>query len=186
MPPAAAYPVTRLLPIVRRELLLASRRRETFWTRCGTAAVTGGVLFAVILASNAPPARISQLVFWALKLILFAFCLFAGVRYTADALSGERREGTLGLLFLTDLRGHDVVIGKLATTSLNAFFGLLASLPLLAMPLLLGGISPGEVWRTMLVLVNTLVFSLALGLAVSAFRRATNGTLSWAPDCGSC
>ena len=84
----------------------------------------------------------------------FTFCLFAGVRYTADALSAERREGTVGLLFLTDLRGYDVVIGKLTITSLNAFFGVLGALPLLAVPVLIGGVSAGEVYRVMLVLIN--------------------------------
>ena len=32
------------------------------------------------------------------------------MRNTADSLSAEKREGTLGLLFLTDLRGYDVVL----------------------------------------------------------------------------
>ena len=35
----------------------------------------------------------------------------------------------LGLLFLTDLRGHDIVLGKLAATSLRAVFGLVAIVP---------------------------------------------------------
>ncbi|HQU46125.1 MAG TPA: hypothetical protein PK867_25150, partial [Pirellulales bacterium] len=41
---------------------------------------------------------------------------------TADCISSERREGTLGLLFLTDLRGHDVVLGKLVVAGLGAFY----------------------------------------------------------------
>ena len=31
---------------------------------------------------------------------------------TADCLSEEKREGTLGLLFLTDLRGYDIVVSS--------------------------------------------------------------------------
>ena len=42
----------------------------------------------------------------------FGLCLLAGVLLTADCLSEEKREGTLGLLFLTDLKGYDVVLGK--------------------------------------------------------------------------
>ena len=44
----------------------------------------------------------------------------------------------MGLIFLTDLKGYDVVLGKLAATSLNGFYGLLAVFPLLAFPLLTG------------------------------------------------
>jgi hypothetical protein len=32
----------------------------------------------------------------------------------------EKREGTIGLLIFTDLRGHEVVLGKLLATSLRA------------------------------------------------------------------
>ena len=64
------------------------------------------------------------------------YCLFSGRISTADCLSEEKREGTLGLLFLTDLKGYDVVLGKLAATSVSAFYGLLAALPVLAVPVL--------------------------------------------------
>ena len=40
------------------------------------------------------------------------FCAVAGIRATADSISSEKREGTIGLLLLTDLRGYDIVIGK--------------------------------------------------------------------------
>ena len=161
--------MTRLLPIVQRELSVASRRRGTYWTRVGTAAVVGGVLFAMAGTTRQPASFVSHVIFQVLTVMTFGYCLLAGIRYTADALSEERRGGTLGLLFLTDLRGYDVVVGKLAVTSMNAFFGLLAAIPLLAVPVMMGGVSMAEFWRVSLVLINTLLFSLAVGLAVSAF-----------------
>ena len=90
---------------------------------------------------------------------------------TADALSQEKRGGTLGLLFLTDLRGYDVVVGKLAASSVHAFFGLLAVAPIMGLPVLIGGVE----FRTFLLiftaLVTTLFFSLSAGLLVSAFCK---------------
>jgi ABC-type Na+ efflux pump permease subunit len=99
------------------------------------------------------------------------FCLFAGRRSAADCLSEEKRDGTLGLLFLTDLKGYDIVLGKLAATSLSGFYGLLAVFPVLAVPILMGGITNGEFWRVVLVLANTFLFSLAVGIFVSALSR---------------
>jgi ABC-type Na+ efflux pump permease subunit len=93
------------------------------------------------------------------------------VRATSDCISEEKREGTLGLLFLTDLRGHDVVLGKLVAAALGSFYGLLAFLPMLAISLVAGGVTGGEYWRMVLVLTNTLFFSLAIGLLVSAISR---------------
>jgi hypothetical protein len=78
------------------------------------------------------------------------------------------------------LRGYDVVGGKLVASSLNAFYGLIAIFPLLAIPLLMGGITNGEFWRTTLVLLNTFLFSLSVGMFVSSIskypRKAFIGT----------
>jgi ABC-type transport system involved in multi-copper enzyme maturation permease subunit len=90
---------------------------------------------------------------------------------TADCVSGEKRDGTLGLLFLTDLESYDVVFGKMAATSLHAVYGLLCVLPSLALCLLLGGVTMGEFWRTTAVLVVTMFMSLTIGLATSVLSR---------------
>jgi hypothetical protein len=170
------------LPIVNRELRVASRRRGTYWSRCVTAvlAIIGGAIVYLLNFDDAPH-DISVALFIVLSIGAFIYCLFTGVRSTADCLSEEKREGTLGLLFLTDLRGYDVVGGKLVATSLNAFYGLLAILPVLAIPLLMGGITNGEFWRMALVLVNTFFFSLATGMLMSSLsqspRRAMAATL---------
>ena len=84
------------------------------------------------------------------------------------------------MLFLTDLRGYDVVFGKLLSHSLRAFYGVLAAFPVLALPLLVGGVTGGEFALSMLVIANTLFFSLALGLFVSTvsrdYTKAMSGT----------
>jgi hypothetical protein len=166
-----------LFPIVQRELNLASRRAGTYWLRFGAAALVSGISVTLALGHRQSPSRLGQNLFAVLSILAFAYCLLAGIRYTADALSEERREGTLGLLFLTDLRGFDVVVGKLAVTSLHAFFGLLAIFPMLGLPLLLGGVTGIEFWRVTLVLLNTLMFSLSIGLLVSTFGTNERGVM---------
>lgn len=131
--------------------------------------------------TSTSPAELGRNLFATLAGVTLAVCLLAGAFLTADCLSEEKREGTIGLLFLTDLKGYDVVLGKLAATSLNSFYGLLAIFPILALPMLLGGVSGAEFGRVMLALLVTLLFSLASGLAVSALSResraAAAGTL---------
>src|SRR5207247_6617314 len=101
----------------------------------------------------------------------FVCCLFIGARLTADSLSAEKREGTLGLLFLTDLKGYDVVLGKLAATSVNSVYALLAIVPVMALPVQMGGVTAAELWQSALVLLNTLFFSMAAGVFVSTLSR---------------
>jgi ABC-type transport system involved in multi-copper enzyme maturation permease subunit len=118
-----------------------------------------------------------RLLFDSLSGILFVFCLVEGVRQTADCLSQEKREGTLGLLFLTELSGRDVVLGKLAATSLGSFFALLAAFSVLAVALPAGGVTAGEFWRTALVLLSTLLAGLAWGMWASARRQIEGRSL---------
>ena len=160
------------LPIVERELRVAARRPGTVWTRVA-AAVGALTVMAFCLSVNVGQnsGTIGAGMFYGLAWLAMIHCISVGVRTTADSLSEEKREGTLGLLFLTDLRGHDVVLGKLFATSLNAFYGLLAIFPVLAVPLLMGGLARDEVLRAVLVLLNTFLCSLAVGLAVSSLTR---------------
>ena len=127
----------------------------------------------VILLVNfgAPPQILGQNIFLGLSILCMIYCVLSGRISTADCLSEEKREGTLGLLFLTDLKGYDIVLGKLVSTSLGGLYGLLAVLPVLALPLLMGGVTNGEFWRIVLVLVNTFLFSLAIGIFGSAISR---------------
>ncbi len=160
------------LPIVARELRVAARRSGTYWARLQMALLAilcgGGLAIADFGASQQ---FLGQQMFHLIGGLALIYCLLAGRLSTADCLSSEKREGTRGLLFLTDLKGYDVVLGKLAATSLRALYGLLAIFPMLAIPLLLGGITSGEFWRVVLVLVNTFLFSLAIGIFVSAISR---------------
>ena len=161
-----------VLPIVERGLRVAARQRATYWGRGGVALgaiCVGTIVFA--LTYDLPPAKTGRHIFEWLAGILLAYCLAYGRLATADCLSQEKREGTLGLLFLTDLKGYDVVLGKMVASSVRGFYGLLAVFPVLAVPLLLGGITSGEFWRVVLVLMNTFLFSLAIGMAGSALTR---------------
>lgn len=161
-----------ILPIVGRELRVAARRRGLHWRRVGlTLAALGIEAGVLVVCAGVRLQQIGQFIFQGLSGLLLLYALLCGRRLTADCLSAEKREGTLGLLFLTDLKGHDVVLGKLAATSLGGFYNLLAVFPVLAIPLLLGGVASGEFWRMVLLLMDTCWFSLALGILTSALSR---------------
>jgi len=163
-----------VLPIVERELRVASRRRVTYWMRVVAAsfAIVAFSWMMLTLFRDAVPSSVhGRHLFRTLFTFAFVYCLFIGSRVTADCMSEEKREGTLGLLFLTDLKGYDVVFGKLVATSLNSVYGLLAIIPVIALTVQLGGVSAGELWRASLVLLNTLFFSLAAGIFVSTVSR---------------
>lgn len=151
---------------------MASRHRNTYWTRVGVS-VVGLCIFVGLglLAAEMQAPDQGRLLFTLLANLAFVYCVFVGASATADCLSEEKREGTLGLLFLTDLKGYDVVLGKLAASSLRSIYGLLAVVPILSLAILLGGVSGGEVFRMAVILVNTLFLSLASGIFASTISR---------------
>ena len=169
------------LPVVERELRVASRKRSTFRVRlyAALAALIIGIGFYAI-ATLTPAFGMFSLgkgLFTTLTWLNLAVALCAGLFFTSDCLSEEKREGTIGFLFLTDLRGHDVVLGKLLATSLKGASALLAVFPILAITLLLGGVTGVEFWKAVLALVNALIVSLAAGLFISAISRDSQKAL---------
>lgn len=161
-------------PIIERELRLLSRQRFLCFARSGTAGcaalIASGLMFFG-LGVGASPAELGRNLFLALAVMLFAGALFAGPVLTADCLSEERRNGTLAFLFLANLRGADIVAGKLVALALPAVQCLLAVIPILGMAFFLGGVTGGELARVTLILTETLFFSLTAALAVSAVSR---------------
>lgn len=106
--------------------------------------------------------------------LFWLVCCLSGVFLTADCLSREKREGTLGLLFLTDLRGVDIILGKLTSTSLMTVLMVIGGFPVLALCVLMGGVTGAELFRTCLALLLTMLLSLSVGMFVSTFARESS------------
>ncbi len=169
------------LPIVERELRAAARHKSTYWTRFWFAAIALIVWFVILGANRRIPKNaLGHDLFLASGIIGLLFCLVAGIFLTADCLSEEKREGTLGLLFLTDLKGYDVVLGKLAATSMKAAYGLVAMFPLFGLSWLLGGVTAGEFLRVVLALIEALLLSLAVGMFVSSICQESRQAIAGA------
>ena len=161
-----------MLPIVQRELQVAARSRNFYAWRLRTGIVVVILSLGVILLTQGGlQSSRANGIFQTFCFLALLYCLIEGLRKTSDAISEEKREGTLGLLFLTDLSGLDVILGKLTAAAVRSFNTLLACVPLLAICLLLGGTTGGEFWRSVLVLLASLAASLSLCVMTSTFSR---------------
>ena len=169
-----------LLPVVQRELRVAARERNTYRVRFLAAFIT--VLFSIFslwfirAVFGEAPIRPREL-FLFLTWIAYIFVCVAGFSLTCDSISQEKRDATLGLLFLTDLKGYDIVLGKLSVAVMRGLYALIATFPVLALPLMMGGTNLIELARTTGTLLIALLFSMAMGLAVSSLMRRSWGSL---------
>lgn len=160
------------LPIVERELRVASRKRSSYVFRCLAVLMASAVCFWFLLTDQIGGQNSGAALFTSVSWISFWAALLSGLFTTADCLSSEKRLGTLRLLYLTNLRAYEVILGKLAARSLNAIYALLAVLPLLTLPVILGGVTPGEVFFVVLVLGVTLFVSVSVGMLISAISTS--------------
>jgi ABC-type transport system involved in multi-copper enzyme maturation permease subunit len=156
-----------VLPIIERELRVQARRPLARWTRLGLTAVATLLVANYVSSwslyrSPGQNGMAFQVLAWTGFLLALAAAFF-----TADAISSERREGTLGLLFLTDLSGLEVTVGKVSAALVTGVYVFIGFAPVLMLALLPGGVTGGEVARVTLVLVATLLVALSVGAWIS-------------------
>ncbi|MCX5790321.1 MAG: ATP-binding protein [Elusimicrobia bacterium] len=166
--------MTTIVPILTREMLAAARRRSTYAARVLVGVGSVGLAVAMLLAGflqYLAPTAAGRMFFAWLTAIGYGFALFNGVLSTCDCISREKREGTLGLLFLTQLNAFDIVFGKFIPRFFHLCYCLLAAAPSLAFVFILGGVTAGDFCVAALNLANALFFFAALGMLISTFSR---------------
>jgi hypothetical protein len=160
------------LPVITYDLRRRARRRGTYWLRVavGLAGLLACGLPLASLEASGVTAETGKEVFDGIVAAVFLVCC-CGCLLTADAIGSERRDGTLGLLVLTRVRGLDLLLGKLGSAGMTGLCGMAAFFPALMVPVLAGGVTGSEASRKGLALLVTLFLALAIGLWASAIRN---------------
>jgi len=173
-----------LNPVLARELKQRMRGRLTWVVVTAYLAVLAVILCFVYLgASNdvgsdgfgnpLAAAAVGRSIFqWLLFFMLMLVC-FIVPGLTAAAISGERERQTLVSLQLTLLRPRSIVVGKVLASLAFVTLLVVASLPLLSVPFLVGGVSVREVAQGVAMVLVTAVVLASLAVACSALLRRT-------------
>lgn len=158
------------LPIAAREIRAAAHHRGLYRGRAaiaGTALIATSWIFFSMFGLSGPVTSVGQNIFTVQAIGGFLFACGAFVA-TTDSISREKRDGTLGLLFLTHLKGRDVVLGKLVASLTLFVAGALAATPILTLPILMGGIQLSQALYLLVSLLNVMLLSAAAGLFASS------------------
>ncbi|MBL9175047.1 MAG: hypothetical protein JNL10_16025 [Verrucomicrobiales bacterium] len=173
-------------PVIQRELREQARTPALFRMRLAAAGILVAALGWAFLQAPTPDLRLLGLpgggttrgswIFLQLHRALALTLVSMAPALTADALARERREATFGLLGLTPLTPLAIAVGKCAAHALKALTVWLAPVPVLTVPLLLGGVSALEIATVVTFQGFLLALGLAAGLLASSlalqFRRA--------------
>jgi len=180
-----------VLPVISRELRAQARQPLTYWLR-----IAGGISLASALAfafwtlhrtrtsvGTAPWLAIAGIpvpnlyqtfgtaLFGKLNLFIFAAIWLFVPLAVADAVSRERREGTLVLLYLTELRSWGIVLGKAFVHMLRSLSLFLTMAPWLMLPVLFGGVELRDIRMAFLFDFAAVLLAMAAGLFASTIPR---------------
>ena len=159
-------------PVVQRELREGARRPFNYWLRVGAA--SAGLIAVVYITAesrNETEKVMGQNLFAGLHVLLIGLICLVVPLMTADCIAREKREGTLGLLFLTPLTAGGIVAGKGLAQALRALTVWVSVAPVLAIPFVMGGIEWADALAFLALEFSVLVLCLAAGLLASTLVR---------------
>ncbi len=123
-------------------------------------------------------ARFGGVLYWMFAMLQLTLMLFFAPLFTAATVSYEKDRRTFTLLLMTDLSDLEIVLGKLVAGLLNVLTILAASVGLMMICTLFGGISFAQVTNLFLVTAASGVAGGALGLLIALWRDRTFQSIS--------
>lgn len=167
-----------VVPVISRELRASARHPFTYNLRV---LGVGALLMASVMFGlhHGFGINMGGRLFSSLHFALFCAIWLLVPLLTADCISRERREGTLGLLFLTRLTGPAVVVAKGVAHGLRAVTLWVAVLPVALVPIMQGGVSLDEVLLSVLINFSAICWALTAGLLASAWSSSWLRALVW-------
>jgi ABC-type transport system involved in multi-copper enzyme maturation permease subunit len=168
-------------PIFVREWLTVPRRTRHYVVRSaylGLLWVLGLTAWQALIgwsetATLGDTARFGLRLFQIYGLVQLILVSFFAALSAASAVAQEKDRRTFVLILLTDLRNYEIVLGKLFGSLLQIVLLLVGMVPVLALILLLGGISPGQVAQAVLVLAASALTAGSLGGLIALWRDKT-------------
>jgi ABC-type transport system involved in multi-copper enzyme maturation permease subunit len=173
-------------PLFSREVLTSPRQLRHFLIRSGYVAALFVLMYTAGQAmfgwqqvrSMGDVARFGALVFQIFSLVQLSLVLFFALLFGASGVAQEKDRHTLILLLMTDMRNHELVLGKLFASLLMVMVLVLASMPVFFLVLLLGGVSIDQVLWSLAICGASALTAGSWGLLVAYWREKTFQTLA--------
>jgi ABC-type Na+ efflux pump permease subunit len=173
-------------PIIAREVLTTPRSWRYYLGRASFSSVLFILMWTAwqsligwqTIREVGVLARFGGLLYLIFAILQLTLMLFFAPLFTAAAVAYEKDRRTLNLLLMTDLSDLEIVLGKLIAGLLNVLTILAASVGLMMICTLFGGISFAQVTNLFLVTAASGVAGGALGLLIALWRDRTFQSIS--------
>lgn len=173
-------------PIFVREALTAPRRLSHYLMRSGFVAGLLVLFYSIRQATigfqdvlfAGDVASFSAMTFKVFALLQLTLGMFFATVFTASSVAQEKDRKTLILLLMTDLRNHELAIGKLLASLLIVGVLLTTSIPVFCFLKLLGGITWSQIVWAEAVVGSAALAAGCWGCFVAFWRDKTFQTLA--------
>ncbi|MGH9894405.1 MAG: ABC transporter permease, partial [bacterium] len=116
--------------------------------------------------------------FQAMALLMMSTVILIVPGVTALSIVSERERQTLPLLQITQLTPLQLVLGKLSSSISYFLLLLVAVAPVVAIPLLFGGMSFGDVFAALTMMLATAIMLGSASIAISSRARSSRGAVA--------
>lgn len=170
----------RLNPIVKKDLQVSARSMRISW---GLFAYEGVLVLAFLLAILVIQEEVqgfyysgniySYLVYLFPVVAIVQVCIVALIMpiITASSISGEKERQTFDIMLTTCMSPFAIVLGKVFSAVLRILFFVIASLPIMGMSFVVGGLSWMNLLYFILAVMLLAIFSGSVGILCSSFCR---------------
>ena len=173
----------RFNPIAVHELRSRMRSPRAYAILTIYMAIVSGITLLIYLAASAnsdsgvnDSSRVGTALFYIVVGMQVVLVSFVTPAFTANAISGERERGTYDLLRLTLLSPRQIVLSKLLSAFGYTTLLVFATIPLISLSLLLGGVDPAQLVAALAAILATALLFSTLGLFISSRMETTLGS----------
>lgn len=169
----------RLNPIVKKDLQVTVRSMRMSWGLFAYEAVLVVAFLLALLVIQSASSYMSSGNIYTYLVYLFPVVAVAQVGIvamympiiTASSISGEKERQTFDLMLTTCMSPFSIVFGKVSSAVLRILFFVAASMPIMALSFVVGGLSWSNLFYYLLALILFSVFAGSIGILASSLCR---------------
>lgn len=169
----------RLNPIVKKDLQVTVRSMRISWGLFAYEAVLAVAFLLALLVIQSASSYMSSGNIYSYLVYLFPVVAVAQVGIvamympiiTASSISGEKERQTFDLMLTTCMSPFSIVFGKVSSAVLRILFFVAASMPIMSLSFVVGGLSWSNLFYYLLALILFSVFAGSIGILASSICR---------------
>lgn len=170
----------QLNPIIKRDVRVQSRSMKICWGVFAYELILALVFFIAMMIIKEESQYSTGNIYSTLTLLypvlavtqLIILALIVPVR-TASAISGEKERQTFDIMMTTSMTPFSIIMGKVLTAIVQSMFFVVASMPIMALSFVVGGMSWGYLFWFIAVAVLMSFFAASIGILCSSLCKRT-------------